>query len=363
MPSTINSSGTLLQSTRTSPYKYDHPPSSFTGQLPSASIQAIRNTPTTVGPPLSAVMNGRSSSSTIMMNGTISNGSLFRNSVINSSKTRFAPNHTSSGLLSTSQPPPGPHQTSTGTTGNGHVNGSSFLSAKQPLLDLSRASHPATPITAVMGGGGGAAGGGGCNGLQTATPGQASSRSTGGGGGGFNLSARYQAVRSANSASDCDIISNSSPAPYHGIHEMLASLALMCLLSLLMAFLALFFLQKTGPILTIPDDLKTISDLADAIPPTSGLPASPASKSKDMPSSSSMHPPPPPRSHRSPNSVNTILSQSRIVVNSREYVRVFQISVSLSTLTISLNLCCLFVCCIQFLSAVKLLKTPQGARR
>ncbi|RWS24900.1 uncharacterized protein B4U80_05250 [Leptotrombidium deliense] len=111
---------------------------------------------------------------------------------------------------------------------------------------------------------------------------------------------------------------------YYGVHEMLASLALMCLLSLLMAFLALFFLQRTGPILTLPDDkLNDSSAKIDRL----------------------------------------TYSRARIIDNGKEYIRVFQISVSLSTLTISLNLCCLFVCCIQFLSAIKLLKTPQGRRR
>ena len=119
-----------------------------------------------------------------------------------------------------------------------------------------------------------------------------------------------------NSNSDC--ISGD-----YGLNEMLASLALMCLLSLLMAFLALFFLQRTCPISGLTDD-----------------------------------------SHADNNSkVNRNSNQMRIVSNTKEYVRVFQISVSLSTLTISLDLCCLFVCCIQFLSAVKLLKTRFGRKR
>nr|XP_027203603.1 protein kinase 4-like isoform X2 [Dermatophagoides pteronyssinus] len=89
----------------------------------------------------------------------------------------------------------------------------------------------------------------------------------------------------------------------NGIGELLASLALMCILSLLMAFLALSFIQRSY----------SISQLSAA--------------------------------------------------NAKEYVKVFQISVSLSTLTIALDLCCLFVCCIQFLSIIKLLKTPFGVRR
>lgn len=115
-----------------------------------------------------------------------------------------------------------------------------------------------------------------------------------------------------------------------GVHEMLASLALMCLLSLLMAFLALFFLQRTGPIISLPEDNAPIDSNQNKI---------------------------------NRNNLNQAISQTRIILNAKEYVRVFQISVSLSTLTISLNLCCLFVCCIQFLSSVKLLKTHQGKKR
>ncbi|CAG2115199.1 unnamed protein product [Medioppia subpectinata] len=122
-----------------------------------------------------------------------------------------------------------------------------------------------------------------------------------------------------------DYSNSDSEMSEHGLHQVLASLALMCLLSLLMAFLALFFLQRTCPISALTD-------------------------STDNEENSSK--------------VNKNLNQMpmRIVSNSREYVRVFQISVSLSTLTISLDLCCLFVSCIQFLSAVKLMNTPFGRK-
>lgn len=112
-----------------------------------------------------------------------------------------------------------------------------------------------------------------------------------------------------------------------GLYGILASLAFMCLLSLLMAFLALHFLQRTAPSVTVTDDGSDSHKLARIT------------------------------SH------GTGVTQTRILVNAREYVRVSQISVALITLTISLNLCCLFVCCIQFLSAVKLLKTPHGSQR
>lgn len=112
-----------------------------------------------------------------------------------------------------------------------------------------------------------------------------------------------------------------------GLYGILASLAFMCLLSLLMAFLALHFLQRTAPTVTVADDGTDSHKLTRTT------------------------------SH------GTGVTQTRILVNAREYIRVSQISIALITLTISLNLCCLFVCCIQFLSAVKLLKTSHGSHR
>lgn len=112
-----------------------------------------------------------------------------------------------------------------------------------------------------------------------------------------------------------------------GLYGLLSSLAFMCLLSLLMAFLALHFLQRTAPTVSVAEDAVDSHKLTRTTSHGIGV------------------------------------SQTRVLVNAREYVRVSQISVALITLTISLNLCCLFVCCIQFLSAVKLLKTPQGSER
>ncbi|XP_054160231.1 uncharacterized protein LOC128958407 [Oppia nitens] len=125
------------------------------------------------------------------------------------------------------------------------------------------------------------------------------------------------------SANSNDNSNSDSTISGHGLHEVLASLALMCLLSLLMAFLALFFLQKSCPLSSLTDSNESAENVSKA---------------------------------------HKLLSQ-RFVSNTKEYVRVFQISVSLSTLTISLDLCCLFVSCIQFLSAVKLMKTPFGHKR
>ncbi|KFM67873.1 hypothetical protein X975_24349, partial [Stegodyphus mimosarum] len=108
----------------------------------------------------------------------------------------------------------------------------------------------------------------------------------------------------------------------HGIYQMLASLALLCVLSLLMSFLALFFLQKLGPMMSV---VQTLDPL-------------PAERTSVKTSATKALP-------------------KKIVVTSEEYMTVYQVSVALSTLTISLDLCCLFVCCIQFLFAIKLLKT------
>lgn len=115
----------------------------------------------------------------------------------------------------------------------------------------------------------------------------------------------------------------------HGIYQMLASLALLCILSLLMSFLALFFLQKMGPMMSAVQTLEPMASERTSVK-SAGVTKSPP---------------------------------KRIVVTSEEYAAVYQVSVALSTLTISLDLCCLFVCCIQFLFAIKLLKTPQGDER
>lgn len=112
----------------------------------------------------------------------------------------------------------------------------------------------------------------------------------------------------------------------NGIYQMLASLALLCVLSLLMSFLALFFLQKLGPMMSVIQTLEPMDKTTAKLTVTKAPP-------------------------------------KKIVVTSEEYMTVYQVSVALSTLTISLDLCCLFVCCIQFLFAIKLLKTPQGDER
>ncbi|XP_017782835.1 PREDICTED: uncharacterized protein LOC108567091 isoform X2 [Nicrophorus vespilloides] len=48
------------------------------------------------------------------------------------------------------------------------------------------------------------------------------------------------------------------------------------------------------------------------------------------------------------------------VITAEEYVVVYEVTLALCALTLSLNLCCLLVCAIQFLFAVKLVKSPHG---
>ncbi|XP_013776292.1 uncharacterized protein LOC106461053 [Limulus polyphemus] len=96
------------------------------------------------------------------------------------------------------------------------------------------------------------------------------------------------------------------PLQEKGTYQTLAALALVCLLSLLMSFLATLFLDKLGSF---------TYDFLDG------------------------------------------------VIRTNEYVLVYQVSVALSTLTISLNVCCVFICCLQFLFTIKLLKTSQEVDR
>ncbi|XP_057654368.1 uncharacterized protein LOC130892774 isoform X1 [Diorhabda carinulata] len=96
-----------------------------------------------------------------------------------------------------------------------------------------------------------------------------------------------------------------------GIKEMLVSLGLLCLVSLLLALLSLIFLLKISPVTT--------------------------------------------------NDVRELLrSEQLTVITAEEYVVVYEVTLALCALTLSLNLCCLLVCAIQFLFAVKLVKSPHG---
>lgn len=96
-----------------------------------------------------------------------------------------------------------------------------------------------------------------------------------------------------------------------GIKEMLVSLGLLCLVSLLLALLSLIFLLKISPVTT--------------------------------------------------NDVRELLRTEQLtVITAEEYVVVYEVTLALCALTLSLNLCCLLVCAIQFLFAVKLVKSPHG---
>ncbi|XP_065350063.1 uncharacterized protein LOC135946007 isoform X1 [Cloeon dipterum] len=99
-----------------------------------------------------------------------------------------------------------------------------------------------------------------------------------------------------------------STGPPGGVREMMTSLGLLCLVSLLLALLALVFLLKISP----------------------GAPAGP-------PGGTEGH------------------------VTPEEYVVVYEVTLALCALTLSLNLCCLLVCAIQFLFAVKLARTLHNA--
>lgn len=95
-----------------------------------------------------------------------------------------------------------------------------------------------------------------------------------------------------------------------GVREMMTSLGLLCLVSLLLALLALIFLLKISPATEVAPRAAELS-----------------------------------------------------VVSFEEYVVVYEVTLALCALTLSLNLCCLLVCAIQFLFAVKLARTPHGGER
>ncbi|XP_063709021.1 uncharacterized protein LOC134837569 [Culicoides brevitarsis] len=88
-----------------------------------------------------------------------------------------------------------------------------------------------------------------------------------------------------------------------GAREALTSLGLLCLVSLLLALLSLIFLLKISP--------------------------------------GGREPPPPP-----------------MLTAPEDYAIVYDVTLALCALSLSLNLCCLLVCAIQFLFAVKLVRTP-----
>jgi hypothetical protein len=99
-----------------------------------------------------------------------------------------------------------------------------------------------------------------------------------------------------------------------GVREMLTSLGLLCLVSLLLALLSLIFMLKISPV--------TASDVKDLI-----------------------------------------RSDQVTVISPEEYILVYEVTLALCALSLSLNLCCLLVCAVQFLFAVKLVRdSPDGER-
>ena len=90
-----------------------------------------------------------------------------------------------------------------------------------------------------------------------------------------------------------------------GVKEMLTSLGLLCLVSLLLALLSLTFLLKISP----------------------------------------------------------ITAATSTLISPEEYAIVYQVTLALCALALSLNLCCLLVCAIQFLFAVKLVKSSYQGHR
>ncbi|XP_077299222.1 uncharacterized protein LOC143920279 isoform X2 [Arctopsyche grandis] len=98
-----------------------------------------------------------------------------------------------------------------------------------------------------------------------------------------------------------------------GIKEMLTSLGLLCLVSLLLALLSLIFLLKISP--------ASASEVRELV------------RAEQMAVS---------------------------IISADEYVVVYEVTLALCALTLSLNLCCLLVCAIQFLFAVKLVNSSAG---
>lgn len=95
-----------------------------------------------------------------------------------------------------------------------------------------------------------------------------------------------------------------------GVHEIITSLGLLCVASLLLALLAFVFLMKISPV---------TSKRLDSI--------------QDQPEGDGVR------------------------------VTIYEVTVAMCALALSLNLCCLLVCSIQFLFAVKLVKSSQGKAR
>lgn len=100
----------------------------------------------------------------------------------------------------------------------------------------------------------------------------------------------------------------------NGVKEILTSLGLLCLISLLLALLSLIFLLKISPV--------TAADMKDLM-----------------------------------------RAEQFTIISPDEYVTVYEVTLALCALSLSLNLCCLLVCSVQFLFAVKLTRSSVRGDR
>lgn len=121
--------------------------------------------------------------------------------------------------------------------------------------------------------------------------------------------------------SDAALMHDSSPLSSVSLQESLASLALLCVVSVLLAFLAVLFLMKVMPM-----------SIVDGRPgPGPGL--------------------------------CNISALTSHIVDIGEYRLVYEVVIGLATCTISLDFTCLLICCAQFIFASKLAKTSYGRDR
>ena len=118
-----------------------------------------------------------------------------------------------------------------------------------------------------------------------------------------------------------------------GVREMLISLGLLCVLSLMMGLLALIFLLKMSP----PPDPYILDQVNDKLRWTSMVNSWLMSKSADW--------------H---------LLQVRIV-SPEEQTAVYEVSLALCSLSLTLDVCCCLVCAAQLLFAARLITASSGS--
>lgn len=112
-----------------------------------------------------------------------------------------------------------------------------------------------------------------------------------------------------------------APPVIPGVNHTLASLALMCMCSLFLSLVALIFLLSIEP-----QKVKNSRILG-----------------------------------QEDNSI--VANFGNYLISTDEFITVFEVSLCIATLVIALDLCCLFVCALQFLFAAKLLLAPHGVER